>query len=390
LAASKIVIKNYLLTPGPAPVPSRVLLAMAQPIIHHRTPQFEQIFADAKRGLQELFQTEQDVLMLASSGTGAMEGSVTNLFNPGDEVLVVNGGKFGERWGKIASRYGLQVTELQVEWGRSARIDDVKRLLREHPAIRGVLLQASETSTGATHPVQAVAEMTQGTDTLLIVDGITAVGVFDLPMDRWGIDVLITGSQKALMLPPGLSFVGLSERAWRRVAVAKLPRFYFDFAKERDSLHKDTSAWTPAISLVVGLREALAMIHEEGLGNVFARQARLAAATRAAAAALELDLVAKDAPSPALTAIYTPPGVDGAKLVAYLRDRMGVTFAGGQEHLKGRIVRIAHLGHLGVFDVITAIAALEMALRHFGHDVPLGRGVAAAQEVLMAALPERN
>ena len=382
------MIKNYLVAPGPTPVPPRVLLAMAQPIVHHRTPQFSKIFADAKRALKKVFQTEHDVLMLAASGTGAMEGSVTNLFSPGDEVLVINGGKFGERWTKIATTYGLKVNELKVEWGQSARIEDVRRILDERRAIRGVLLQASETSTGALHPTEEIARLTRHHDTLLIVDGITAVGVFDVPMDRWGIDVLLTGSQKALMLPPGLAFVALGERAWERTKEAKLPRFYFDFARERDNHDKDTTAWTPAISLITGLRESLAVILEEGLPQVFARHARMAAATRAAASALGLQLVAPDAPSPALTAMHVPPGVDGAKLVAYLRDRMGVTFMGGQDQLKGKIVRIGHLGYTGTFDIITAIAALEMALRHFGHDVALGRGVGAAQEVLMASLPE--
>jgi aspartate aminotransferase-like enzyme len=382
------VIKNHLLAPGPTPVPARVLLAMAQPLIHHRTPQFSRIFAEAKRGLKEIFQTDQDVLILAASGSGAMEASVTNLFSPGDEVLVVNGGKFGERWVKIGTAYGLKVTELRVEWGQSARVEDVRRLLEQRPAIRGVLLQASETSTTAVHPVEAIAELTRNRDVLLVVDGITAVGVFDVPMDRWGIDVLITGSQKALMLPPGLAFVALSERAWKRTTEAKLPRFYFDLAKERENLAKDTTAWTPAISLIIGLREALAMVREEGLPRAFARHARLAAATRAAAQALGLRLVAPDAPSPAVTGIYTPSDVDGGKVVAYLRDRMGVTFAGGQDQLKGKIVRIAHLGYIGAFDIVTAIAALEMALQHFGHQVAFGRGVGAAEEVLMAALPE--
>ena len=382
------MIKNYLLAPGPTPVPARVLLAMAQPLIHHRTPQFSAIFAEAKRGLREIFQTDQDVLILAASGSGAMEGSVTNLFSPGEEVLVVNGGKFGERWSKISAAYGLKVAELLVEWGKGAMVEDVQRLLDQRPGIRGVLLQASETSTAAVHPVEAIAELTRRRDVLLVVDGITAVGVFDVPMDRWGIDVLITGSQKALMLPPGLAFVALSERAWKRTKEAKLPRFYFDFVKERENLAKDTTAWTPAISLIIGLRESLAMIREEGLSQVFARHARMAAATRAAAKALDLSLVAPDSPSPALTGIYTPADVDGGKVVAYLRDRMGVTFAGGQDQLKGKIVRIAHLGHIGAFDIVTAIAAFEMALRHFGHKLTLGGGVGAAQEVLMAALPE--
>jgi len=384
------VIKSYLIAPGPTPVPPRVLLAMAQPVIHHRTPQFSQTFADAARNLKAVFQTEQDVLILAASGTGAMEGSVTNLFSPGEEVLVINGGKFGERWTKIATTYGVKAIEIKVEWGRSARLEDVRRVLEERPGIRGVFMQASETSTGALHPTRELAQLTRERDALLIVDGITAVGVFDVPMDRWGIDVLITGSQKALMLPPGLAFVSLSERAWRSTKDAKLPRFYFDFARERDNIGKDTTAWTPAISLITGLREALAMMLEEGLPNVFARHLRMAAATRAAATALGLQLVAPEAPSPALTAIYVPQGVDGGKLVGYLRDRMGVTFMGGQDQLKGKIVRIGHLGYTGAFDIITAVGALEMALRHFGHPVELGKGVAAAQHVLMDALPPRT
>ncbi len=380
-------MKHYLLAPGPTPVPARVLLAMAQPIIHHRTPQFSQIFAEAKAGLKWLFQTQQDVLMLAASGTGAMEAAVTNLFSPGEEVLVVNGGKFGERWAKIAARYGLTVHEIRVEWGKAVRVDEVEKALQNHPEIRGVFVQASETSTTVVHPVAEIAALTRKRETLLIVDGITAVGVYDLPMDRLGIDVLVTGSQKALMLPPGLAFIALSERAWERTKTARLPRFYFDLAKERENLAKDTTAWTPAISLIIGLREALAMLREEGLERAFARQARQAEATRAAARALELDLVAPEHPSPATTGIYVPQGVPGGKLVAYLRDRMGVTFAGGQDQFKGKIVRIAHLGFIDTFDTLVAIGALEMALKKFGHDVALGRGVGAAESVLMHGLP---
>ena len=382
------MIKSYLLAPGPTPVPERVSLAMARPIIHHRTPQFSKIFADAKEGLKELFQTSQDVLILASSGTGAMEASITNLYSAGDEVLAVNGGKFGERWGKIAAAYGVKTHEIKVEWGKAVDPQEVRRMLDEHPGIRGVFMQASETSTAVLHPVREVAAITRDRDVLLTVDGITAVGVCDMPMDKWGVDVMITGSQKALMLPPGLAFIALSARAWERTKKATLPRFYFNLAKERENMAKDTTAWTPAITLIIGLREALAMMREEGWSNVYARHARLAEATRASAAALGLPLVAPEAPSPALTAIYTPSKVDGGKLVAYLRDRMHVTFAGGQDQLKGKIVRIAHLGHIGVFDILTAIGAFEMALHHFGYDVVLGRGVAAAEGVLTAALPE--
>ena len=380
------MLKKYLLAPGPTPVPPEVLLAMAQPIIHHRTPQFEAVFAEVQAGLQRLFQTREDVLILASSGTGAMEAAVTNTTSPGDRVIVVNGGKFGERWTKIATAYGLAVTELKVEWGRAVEPDAVARALREHPEARLVLMQASETSTTALHPVEAVARLTRERETLLVVDGITAVGVLDLPMDALGIDVLITGSQKALMLPPGLAFLALSERAWRAVANAKTPRFYFDLKREHDNQQKHTTAWTPAISLVSGTHAALQLIFAEELANVFARHARLARATRAAAQALGLRLVAPECPSPATTGIYLPDGVPG-KIVGYLRDRVGVTFAGGQDQLKGKIVRIAHLGYIDAFDVVTAIAALEMALTAFGQRVAFGAGIGAAEAVLMDGMP---
>ncbi len=316
-----------------------------------------------------------------------MEAAVNNCFAPGDQVVVVNGGKFGERWLKLAQTFGLSPVEIRVEWGDAVRPEAVERALAEHPGAKGVLVQASETSTTAVHPIEALAAIAARRDALLVVDGITAVGVYELPMDRWGIDVLITGSQKALMLPPGLALIALSPRAWSRAAAVYQPRFYFDLARERANQAKNTTAWTPAISLVVGLHEALRMINEEGLANVFARHAMLARATRAASGALGLRPVAPAAPSPAATGVYVPDGIDGAKVFAYLRDRMRVVFAGGQDHLKGKILRIAHLGYVDCFDVISAIAAVEMAFKHFGHAVELGRGVGAAQAELMAALP---
>jgi len=250
-----------------------------------------------------------------------------------------------------------------------------------------VFLQASETSTCALHPVAALGELTRGRDTLLVVDGITAVGVLDLPMDRLGIDVLITGSQKALMLPPGLAFVALSPRAWAATETARLARFYFDFKRERKGVAERSTAWTPAISLIQGLRIALAMLRSEGLPNVYARHDRLARATRAAADALGFRLLAPEAPSPAATAIMLPDGIDGSAVFRYLRDRMRVTFAGGQDRLKGKVIRIAHLGYVGAFDVVTGIAALELALHRFGVPVELGRGVGAAERVLADGLP---
>jgi aspartate aminotransferase-like enzyme len=381
------VIKQFLLAPGPTPVPARVRLAMAHPMIHHRTPQFSAIFAEVRKGLRELFQTTQDVILLAASGTGAMEAAVVNCFAAGEEVVVVNGGKFGERWLKLAQTFGLRPIELRVEWGRAVRVAEVERALADHPGARGLFVQASETSTTVVHPIQALAELTRQRDTLLVVDGITAVGVYDLPMDRWGIDVLVTGSQKALMLPPGLALIALSERAWARAERASQPRFYFDLARERANQAKNTTAYTPAISLILGLYESLQMMREEGWAQVFARHERLARATRAGAEALGCRLVAPDSPSPAATGVFVPQDVDGAALQGYLRDRMKVTFAGGQDQLKGRVVRIAHLGYFGAFDTIAAVAAFEMALRHFGHSVELGRGVGAAEAVLMEALP---
>ena len=376
--------KEFLLAPGPTPVPDRVLLAMAQPMIHHRTPQFSAIFAEVKEDLKYLFQTKQDVLILAASGTGAMQGSVTNLFSPGDEVIVINGGKFGERWGKISESYGLKVHWLNVEWGKAVDPKDVKKILDANPKIKGIMVQASETSTAVAHPVKELAQFTKNRqDCLLIVDGITAVGVFPVPMDELGIDVLVSGSQKAFMLPPGLAFAALSEKAWKFMETAKCPRFYFDFKKERKNLKDNTTAYTPAASLIIGLREALRMIKEEGLENVFARHNRLARATRAAVKAMNLKPLAPDSPSDATTGVYVPEGVDGGKLVKYLRDEMGITLAGGQDHLKGKILRIAHLGYIDTFDIIVAISSIEMALRKFGHKMEFGKGVAAAQEILL-------
>jgi len=380
------MIKQYLLSPGPTPIPNEVALAMAETMIHHRTPQFNKVFDEAREGLKKLFATKNDVLMLAASGTGAMEASVANLFSPGDLVLVINGGKFGERWLNIANAFGLKPIEMKVEWGQAVKVAEVEKQLKSHPDIRGVMIQASETSTTVLHPVKEIAKLTQN-GPLFLVDGVTAVGVVPLPLDEWGIDALVTGSQKALMLPPGLGFIALSDRAWEKTKTAKLPRFYFDLNLERKNQQKGSGAFTPAVSLIFGARASLAMIQREGLVNVYARHDRLCRATRAAAKALGLKLLAPDSPSPAATGIYLPEGIDADAVLEYLRDKMNVVLAEGQDQLKGKAIRIAHIGYMGGFDVITAIAALEMALRKFGAEIPLGRGVAAAQEVLLEALP---
>lgn len=376
--------KKFLLAPGPTPVPEKALLAMAEPMFHHRTPQFEAIFKEAAEGLKWLFQTEKDVLILAASGTGGMEASVANFFSPGDKVVVVNGGKFGERWTKICQTYGLKVIEIMVEWGKAVDPKAVADALKADPEIRGVFVQASETSTTACHPVKELAEIVKRHDnTILIVDGITAVGVYDIPMDKWEIDILVTGSQKALMLPPGLAFVGVSDKAWKSNETAKCPRFYFDLKRERKNLKDNTTAYTPAVSLIIGLREVLKAMKEEGLENIFARHNRLARATRAAMQAIGLKLLAPEAPAESCTGVYAPEGVDGGKLFKTLKDTLGVTMAGGQDALKGRVLRIAHLGYVDTFDTIVAVASIEMALKKMGYAVPMGKGVAAAQEILL-------
>jgi aspartate aminotransferase-like enzyme len=380
------MIKHYLLSPGPTPIPNEVALAMSGTMIHHRTPQFNQVFEEARQGLKKLFCTKNDVLVLASSGTGAMEASVANLFSAGDKVLVINGGKFGERWLNISNAYDLNPVEMKVPWGQAVKVADVEKQLKSHPDIRGVMIQASETSTTVLHPVQEIAQLTKN-GPLFLVDGVTAVGVVPLPLDAWGIDVLVTGSQKALMLPPGLAFVALSDRAWKKTGEAKLPRFYFDLNLERKNQQKGSGAFTPAVSLIFGLRASLNMIEREGIERVYARHSRLCRAARAAATALGLKLLAPENPSPAATGVFLPDGIDADQVLDYLRDKMNVTLAEGQDQLKGKVIRMAHIGYMGAFDVITAIAALEMALRKFGAEIPFGRGVAAAQEVLMEALP---
>jgi aspartate aminotransferase-like enzyme len=379
------MIKQYLLSPGPTPIPNEVALAMSETMIHHRTPQFNKIFDEARQGLKTLFGTKGDVLMLASSGTGAMEAAVSNLFSPGDKVLVINGGKFGERWLNISTAFGLDAVEINVEWGQAVQVEEVEKQLKLHPEIQGVMIQASETSTTVLHPVKEIAQLTRN-GPLFLVDGVTAVGVLSIPVDEWGIDALVTGSQKALMLPPGLGFIALSDRAWEKTKKAKLPRFYFDLNLERKNQAKGSGAFTPAVSLIFGLRASLNLMQREGLDRVYARHARMSRATRAAATALGLRLLAPESPSPAATGIFLPDGVDADQVLEYLRDRMGVTLAEGQDQLKGKVIRIAHVGYMGAFDVITAIAALEMALRKFGAEIPFGSGVAAAQEVLMEAL----
>ncbi|HEY2904248.1 MAG TPA: alanine--glyoxylate aminotransferase family protein [Polyangia bacterium] len=372
-------MKEYLLTAGPTPVPDRVRLAIARPVLYHRAPAFIECMKETQEGLKWLFQTKQLVLQMTGSGTLGMEAAVTNFLRQGDRVLVIRGGKFGERWGKIAQAYGIDCVFIDVEWGKSVDPAAVAAALDKDPGIRAVYATASETSTGVKHDLEGISKVVRNrADVLLCVDAITAVGVFDVPMDRWGLDVVVLGSQKALMLPPGLVVVAVSEKAWKANERCNLPRFYADLARERKSQEKSESAFTPAVSLIVGMQESLRMLKEETLEGVFARHERLARATRAAAGGLGLELFASS-PSNAVTAIRVPSGIDGTAVVKQMRIRYGITIAGGQEHLKGKIVRIAHIGYFSEFDIITAISGLEMTLSDLGYNIRPGSGVAAAQ-----------
>jgi aspartate aminotransferase-like enzyme len=372
--------KRYLFTPGPVSVPPEVLLEMAQPIIHHRTPQFSATLDQARERMKPLFGTNNEVILLASSGTGAMEASVINLLSPGDHAVFVNGGKFGERWGKMLSAFGMVPHEVKVEWGRAVRPEQIEDALKAHPESKAVFTQASETSTCAIHPIGAIGEVTRRRDVLLIVDGITSVGVFEQKMDEWGVDAFVTGSQKALMLPPGLGLVALSDRGLEAAKKNRTPKFYLDLLKELKSQRDDhTTAFTPTVSLIFGLNKSLELLHHETLPCVFARHRVMAEATREGGQALGLKLIAPDTPAPGVTGLIAPEGIDTGKIVKYMRDTLGVAVQGGQDQMKGRLVRIGHMGNLTPFDMLIAISALEAGLKHEGYEFPTGAGVAAVQ-----------
>jgi aspartate aminotransferase-like enzyme len=373
--------KSRLLTPGPVAVPERVLLAMAQPLVHHRTPEFAAIFGEVREGLRRVFQTTRDVLVLSASGTGAMEAAVANLVARGDRVLVVRGGKFGERFAELCSAWGADTVCIDVPAGEAVSPAAVDAALARHPDARALFVQACETSTGVWHPVRELAERVRERGPLLVVDGITGVGVQDLPMDAWGIDVLISASQKALLVPPGLAFVALGERAEAALGRASGPRYYFDLRRELREQRRGGTGFTASISLLFGLRESLRMLQEEGLPRVFARHAALAATARAAARALELELFAR-VPASATTAVRVPAGIDGKLLVRRLREEHGVALAGGQGDLEGRIFRIGHMGATDGLDLLAAFAALEVVLGELGWPVKLGQGTRVVSERL--------
>ena len=373
--------KYQLMAPGPTPVPSEVLLAMAQPIIHHRTPEYEALFVEVRAGLKRLVQTSQEVIPLACSGTGAMEAAVVNTLSAGDTVVVVSAGKFGERWLELGRAYGVEIIELTAPYGETVPAERLAETLKAHPGVQAVLVQHSETSTGVLHDVRAYAAVTRSTDAILVVDAVSSLGIADLAMDAWGVDVVVAGSQKGLMLPPGLGFCALSDKAWAKNTTSRLPKYYFDLAAERKTVVKNEAHFTPAVSIVIGLRTVLAMLEREGLANVLRRHDRLARATRAGVEALGQGLFCRATPSPALTAVLAPPGVNSEQIVTAYSTAHNITIAGGQGEMKGKLFRLGHMGYAAEFDVIVALAALEQVLADLGQPVDFGAGVRGAQKV---------
>ena len=372
--------KERLFTPGPVQIPERVLKVLGEPIIHHRTPEFKEIFAYTRELFKRVVDSPSDnFVYFASSGTGAMEAAVANFFNPGDKVIVINAGKFGERWAQIAHTYGLEVIELKYEWGKSVDIAQLKDTLDKNPDAKGVLFQISETSTGAYHDYKAIGELCKDRDTLVVADAITALGVYNIKPEREGIDILIGGSQKALMLPPGLSILWFSQRAEKRLN----PKgYYFDVKKEVKKQREATTAYTPAVSLIIGLRESLEMLLEEGMENVEKRHRLMSEATRRAVEELGFQILPEN-PAISVTAVLS----DEAEKLGKEMLALGIRTAGGQDHLKGKLFRISHMGYLDMLDHLSAIGALELAMvKVFGKTDHLGRGVKAFQETVTGAL----
>jgi len=390
--------KNRLFTPGPTPILPAAQTAMASFAMHHRTADFRALFSRVLSDLKQFIGTNNDVLVLTASGTGAMEGAVSNLISPGDKVLVLSAGKFWERWRDLAKAFGCEVEVISGPYGETFSLDEIRRKLT--PEIRAVYVQATESSTGARHDVEGIAKVVRasGDDTLLVVDAITGLGTTHLNVDGWGIDVIIGGSQKALMIPPGLAYCAISERAWRRMETAKSPRYYFDFRKERKAAAKGESAFTPATSMFAALSTALDFVRQMGDGDMVAgrealvNNAELAAAmTRAGAQALGLKLFSPSSPSAALTAIKAPAGVNSGAIVKEFRESFAAVVANGQGEMKGKLFRIAHIGYYDYLDTIGILAALEQVLASVTATlVEYGAGVRGAQQVYAKSITQKS
>ena len=373
--------KQRLLTPGPTPLLPQALHAMMGSDIHHRTEDFRKVYRTVLADLKEVFGTSNDVLALVCSGTGALEASITNLLSPGDNVVVCSAGKFGERWTELAKAFGLNATVLEAPYGDVVTPDRVEAALRSVPNVRAVMVQASETSTGAAHDVRAMGGIIKRTDTLFLVDAITGLGTMPLDIDGWGLDVVVGGSQKAFMIPPGMAFLSISPKAWAAAESSKLPKLYFNLKKEKKNAASGESSWTPNTSLVLALGEALKYVKALGMDNLIANAQLLAKATRAAVTELGLELFAPKSPAASVTAVRAPAGMDSSVIVKEFRNRFGSIIANGQGSMKGQIFRIAHLGYFDFPDLFAVIAELEIILAANGFPVTFGKGVAAVQNV---------
>jgi len=374
--------KYYLITPGPTPVPPEVSSKEGLPILHHRTSEFGTIFTQVTDDLKTVFQTKNDVLMTTGSGTAALESAVCNLLSPGDPALVISTGWFGDRFKKICDTYGVNAHFIREPEGEVAVASKVEDFLKQHPEIKVVFATHTETSTGVVNPIKEIGEIVAKTNAVFAVDSVSGLAGQDLQTDNWKIDVVCTGSQKGLMTAPGLAIVSVSPKAWPLVEAAKCPRFYFDWRKMKKSVAEKQTPFTPAVTVIASMGEALRQIKEEGLQNVFKRHLWLAEATRAGVSALGLKIFAK-VPCSVLTSVVVPEGINGKTIVKRMREEYGVSIAGGQGDLDGKIIRLAHMGFMERFDVIIAISALEMMLTDLGYKLELGKGVAAAQKILM-------
>jgi serine---pyruvate transaminase len=380
-------MKARLLTPGPTPVPEDTLLEMAKPVFYHRSAEFRQILGEVLQDLQYVFQTRNKVIPLTCSGTGGLEAALVNSVSPGSKVICLIAGRFGERWRNLCKAYGIEAVSVIVPGGRAVQPEQLAQALREHPTAAAVCSTLSETSTGVAHDVAAFGKLTSATPAILLVDAISGLVAMECRTDAWNIDICVTGSQKALMMPPGLAFLSVSDKAWQKIDANAQPRtFYFDLKKARAKLADNDTPYTPAHTLIKALRLSLKRIRAEGIENVWARQALTAAAARAGVQAIGLELFS-ERPTDGLTVFKVPEGIDGAALLKKLESQYGMKLAGGQDQWKGKIVRLAHMGYIDAFDVLAGLSGIELVLHEMGFPLEPGAGLAAAQKVLASAVP---
>ena len=381
------MVKRYIMTPGPTAISQEVLIEHGRPLIHHRSPEFGYIFSEVLEKLKKMYKTDNDVFVLTSSGTGAMEAAITNSFSVGDKVLIASIGNFGERFKKISARFGLEVIALDYEWGDTADPEDIGKELDRDSEIKGVMVQFSETSTAALNDIKAMGSIVKDYPAIFIVDAISGLVASDLETDKWNLDIVIGGSQKGLSAPTGTAFISISDKAWKLIEKSDIPKFYFDLNAARTSMEKKPpqTPWTPGISIIVAMNKALDQLFEEGMEMAFKRHRVLAEATWAGAEALGLELLvtAPEKRGFSTTAIKVPEDIDGKELAKIMRVKYGVTIAGGQGKLAGKIIRIGHIGYVGMFDIVMVFSALEMALADLGYKFEIGAAVSGVQRVFM-------